>query len=240
MIKYFLGRDFMDSFQRLSLLIGEENLNKLKNTTILILGLGGVGSYATEALARCGVGKLILVDNDVVDKTNINRQLIALHSTIGLEKTEVTEQRIKDINPFCEVITYNEFITPENLENLFQEKIDYIIDAIDYLPTKKEIIRYCTKNNIPFISSMGTGNKLDPSKLCITELSKTSYDPIARILRKMVKEEKINKKIIVVCSTEISLKKIENVIPSISFVPSYAGLLCASYIVRKIIGEYHG
>ena len=229
----------MDSFQRLTLLIGENNLEKIKNTTVLVLGLGGVGSYAVEMLVRSGIGHLILVDNDVITQTNLNRQLIALNSNIGQLKTKAWEERIKEINPSCNIKTYQEFITPENLKELFVDKIDYVIDAIDYLPTKKEIIRYCTKNNIPFISSMGTGNKLDPTKLNITELSKTSYDPIARILRKMVKEEKINKKIYVVSSIENPKVKIDKTIPSSSFVPSYAGILCANFVIRKIIGDYH-
>ena len=230
----------MEQFQRFSLLIGKEKIEKLKNATVLVIGLGGVGSYATETLARSGIGNLILVDSDIVDITNLNRQLMTLHSNVGLKKTEVWKHRINDINPECRVKLYNQFITPENLKELFTSKIDYVIDAIDYLPTKKEIIRYCSKNDIPLISSMGTGNKLDPSKLCITELRKTSYDPIARILRKMVKEEKINKKIYVVCSTEIPKRKIEKIIPSSAFVPSSAGILCASYVVRKLIAEFHG
>ena len=227
----------MDRLDRLELQITKSNIKKIKNTTVLIIGLGGVGGYALEALARSGIGTLIIVDNDTIDITNLNRQIISLSSNIGYKKTDMWESRIKDINPNIEIIKINKFITKNNIEELFKEKIDYIIDACDTIETKKELIRQAIKRNIKIILSMGTGNKLDPSKLNIIDIRKTSYDPIAKILRKMVITEKINKKIPVVCSTEIPIKTNSNTISSNAFVPGVAGLLLASYIINDIIDK---
>jgi len=222
-----------NKFERLEKLIGKDNINVLKNKTILVLGVGGVGGYVVESLTRSGIGKLIIVDNDVVDETNLNRQIIALKSTIGLKKVDVLENRIKDINEECEVIKISEFITPDNIDVLFTEHIDYLVDACDYIDTKKSIIKECIKRNINFISSMGTAKKLDPSKLEITDIRKTYNDPLARILRKYIKDEKINKKIDVLSSTELP-RKTEG-LGSSAFVPSSAGLLISSYIIKKMI-----
>ena len=227
----------MDAWKRLELLIGNNALNQLQSKTVLIVGLGGVGGYALEALARSGIGTLILVDHDVIEETNINRQLIALHSTIGYQKVDAWKDRIKEINPNCKIITKNIFLTKENIQDTLSEKIDYIVDACDTISTKMELIRYSIKNNIKMISSMGMGNKLDPSKLSIMELHKTSYDPIAKVLRKMMREEHITSKVMTVSSTEQPLSKTNEVIASNAFVPAIAGLLCASYVVRDIIGE---
>lgn len=227
----------MEQLKRLELLVNSDNIKKIQNKTILILGLGGVGSYATESLVRSGINKIIIVDNDIVDITNLNRQLMSLHSNIGKYKVDIWEDRIKDINPNCEVIKIREFITKENIDILFKENIDYIVDACDYMETKKELIKKSLEKNIKLISSMGTGNKMDPTKLEITDLTKTSYDPIAKILRKFIKDERINKKIMVICSKEMPISINSKIIGSNSFVPATAGLLCASYIINDIIGD---
>ena len=221
-------------FQREELLIGNK-IDIIKSKTVLVLGLGGVGGYTVESLVRAGIGKIIIVDNDIIDISNLNRQVISLHSNIGMKKVDAWVSRIKDINPLCEVVKIDEFITPDNIDILFKNHIDYVVDACDTISTKKELIRKCLENKIKFISSMGTGNKFDPTKLEIIELRKTSYDPIAKILRKMVKDEKINSKIMVICSTEKPVKVKEKV-GSISYVPSVAGLLITSYVINDILG----
>lgn len=223
-------------FERLKILIGNK-IDLLNNKTVLILGVGGVGSYAVEALARSNIGMIIIVDNDKVDITNINRQLIALNSSIGKYKVDVLEERILDINPNCKVIKIREFITNESVDTLLKYKLDYVIDACDSILTKKELIRKCLIKNIKIISCMGMGNRFDPSKIEIIDISKTSYDPLARIIRKMINEEKIKNKLMVVCSHEKAVKTDTKVIGSTSFVPSVAGLMCASYVVNDIIKE---
>ena len=189
--------EFQHKFSRLEKLIGKENINILKNTSVLILGVGGVGGYVVESLARSGIGTLILVDFDIIDITNINRQIIALDSTIGLKKVDVLEKRIKDINENCQVIKVDKFIDKNNINELFKYKFDYLVDACDSVPTKEQVIIECLKRNINFISSMGTGNKFDPSKLEICDIRKTYNDPLAKIIRKFVKDSKINKKVTV-------------------------------------------
>lgn len=223
-------------FNRLELLIGDK-INILKEKTVLLIGIGGVGGYAFEALVRSGIGKIIIVDSDIIDITNLNRQIISLQSNIGLDKVEVAKKRAHDINPNCEVIAKKIHLTKDNTIDLFDTKIDYIVDACDTMEVKKELIRISINKDIKLISSMGTGNKLDPSKIEIIDLRKTSYDPIAKILRKMLKDEHINKKIMVVCSKEESIKTGSKTIGSISFVPATAGLLCASYVINDILGD---
>ncbi len=227
--------EFQHKFSRLEKLIGKEKINILKNTSVLILGVGGVGGYVVESLARSGIGTLILVDFDIIDITNINRQIIALDSTIGLKKVDVLEKRIKDINENCQVIKVDKFIDKNNINELFKYKFDYLVDACDSVPTKEQVIIECLKRNINFISSMGTGNKFDPSKLEICDIRKTYNDPLAKIIRKFVKDNKINKKVTVLSSTELPVKLHDKTPGSTSFVPPSAGLLIASYIVRKII-----
>ena len=222
-------------FSRLEKVIGKDNLNKLKNKSVLILGCGGVGGYTCEALARSGIGTLILVDFDKVDESNINRQIIALDSTIGKLKVDVWEERINDINKECKVIKLDKFIEPDNINELFNYEIDYLIDACDYIPTKKAIIKECLNRKIKFISSMGTGNKLDPSKLEIVDLRKTVNDPIARIMRKFIKDERITSKVTALSSTEVPIKTGETTPGSTAFVPSSAGLLIASYVVKELV-----
>lgn len=222
-------------FNRLEKIIGTEKLEKLNEKSVLILGCGGVGGYVVEALARSNIGTLIIVDFDTIDETNINRQITALDSTIGKKKVDVLEERIKSINNKCKIIKIDKFIDINNLELLFNYKIDFFVDACDTISTKKEVIKFCLKKEIDFITSMGTGNKLDPSKLEITDIRKTINDPLARILRKFIKEEKINNKITVLTSKELPIKTGERIPGSTAFVPSVGGLLIASYIVNRFI-----
>lgn len=226
----------MNQFERLELLI-HDKINDIYNKTVLILGLGGVGSYAVEALVRSGISNLIIVDNDTISLTNLNRQLMAYHTNIGNFKTDEIEKRILNINPNANITKITEFIDMNNINKLFEKNIDYVVDACDTLMVKLELIRICKRKNVKLISSMGTGNKMDPSKLKIMDIRKTSYDPIAKRIRKMVKDEKINGKVMVVCSDEKGNVKIEKEIPSNSFVPATAGLLCASYVINDIVGD---
>lgn len=222
-------------FDRLVKVVGEDNVALLSKKTVLVLGVGGVGGYVCEALARSGIGRVILVDFDIVDETNINRQIIALESTIGMKKVDVLEKRIKDINSGCEVIKIDKFIDAEEVVNLFEYEIDYFVDACDTMSTKKAVIRECIKRGVNFVSSMGTGNKLDPSKLEIIDVRKTINDPLARMIRKFVKDEKINKKVMVLSSSELPVKTGDRTPGSTAFVPGAAGLLIASYVVRQFI-----
>ena len=226
----------MNELSRLELLVGNENINKLKNSTVLVIGLGGVGGYATEALVRSGIGNIIIVDNDIIDVTNLNRQLIAHKENIGLYKTDEWEKRIKQINKSCNVTKITSFIDESNIDKLFERKIDYIIDACDTIETKFLLIKLSSKKNIKLISSMGTGNKFHPEKLKIEDISKTSYDPIARILRKKLKEDGFFKKVSVVFSEEAPIVNSSNIIGSNSYVPAAAGLLCASFVINSIVG----
>ncbi len=227
--------DKLHRFSRLSKVIGDEKVSDLEKKCVLVLGVGGVGGYTVEALARSGIGKLIIVDFDTIDESNINRQIIALESTIGLKKVDVLEKRIKDINETCEVIKIDKFINEDNFIELFDYDIDFFVDACDTVIVKKCVIKECLKRGINFISSMGTGNKLDPSKLEIVDIRKTVNDPLARIMRKFIKEEKINSKVMVLSSSEVPVKTGERTPGSTAFVPPSAGLLIASYIVRKFI-----
>ena len=222
-------------FSRLEKLIGEDKLTSLSKKSVLILGVGGVGGYVAESLARSGIGTLILVDFDTIDESNINRQIIALDSTIGLKKVDVLEKRIKEINNDINVIKIDKFIDNENYVLLFDYDIDYFVDACDTVSTKKSVIKYCLDNDINFITSMGTGNKFDPSKLEIVDIRKTVNDPLARIIRKFVKDLKTNKKVMVCTSSELPIKTGDRTPGSTAFVPSSAGLLIGSYIVRQFL-----
>ena len=226
-----------NKFIRTINLIGEDNFNKLKDKHILILGLGGVGGYSLEAIARSGINNITIVDFDRVDETNINRQIIANINNINEFKTDEWYKRIKSINPECNINVINTKIDLDNINVLFENDVDYIIDACDTIPVKKQLIIECINRNIKLISSMGMGNKLDPTKIKITTLDKTNNDKIAKILRKFVKDNKINKKIMVVSSDERVIKTDSKSINSISFVPSVAGLLLASYVINDIIKE---
>lgn len=226
----------MNQFERLELLI-KDKIKDIKEKNVLVIGLGGVGSYAVEALIRSGIENITIVDNDKVSLSNLNRQLMTYQYNIGEYKTDEIEKRILSINPKCKITKITKFVTLENINQLFNNKFDYILDACDTITVKLELIRISKKNNIKLISCMGTGNKMDPSRLKIMDIRKTSYDPIAKIIRKMVKDEKIKGKVMVVCSDETPYVKVNNVIPSNSFVPATAGLLCASFIINDIVGE---
>ncbi len=221
-------------FERVESLIGSDNLEKIKKKTVLVLGIGGVGGYVVESLVRCGISNIIIVDHDIVDETNLNRQIIALNSTIGKKKVDVMEERIKNINKECNVIKYDLFFDSNTKDEILNNKIDFIVDSCDSVNSKKLIIEEALKRKIDFISSMGTANKLDPTKLEITDIRKTVNDPLARIMRKFVKDSKIKDKVVVLSSTELP-KKNGTVLGSVSFVPSSAGLLITSYIINKII-----
>jgi len=222
-------------YERFIKLIGEEKFNILKNKTVLIIGIGGVGSYAYEAIIRSGINNIIIVDYDNVDITNLNRQIIALNNNIGLKKTQVAKERGLTINKDANITTYDILVDESNINNLFNQKIDYVIDACDDVKAKQLIIKKCLKEKIPFISSMGTANKFKPELLTITDLRKTSYDKLAKKLRKWVIDNNIKEKIPVVSSTE-EVKRIKG-LGSTSFVPATAGLFCASYIINIIIKE---
>jgi tRNA A37 threonylcarbamoyladenosine dehydratase len=224
-------------FERLELLIGKDNLNKIQSTKVLIVGVGGVGGECALSLVRSGIKSITIIDFDKVDISNINRQVVAFHSTIGKKKVDVLESIIKDINPECNVSKYDIYLDKNNIKEIFDnETPDFIIDCCDSKETKKEIIKESLNRNIRFISSMGTGCKMDPSKLEITDIRKTNNDPLARIFRKWIKDEKINKKIPVLCSTEVPVKS-GRAVASNSFVPNSAGLLISSYVIRKIIND---
>ncbi len=225
-------------FTRLEKIIGNQNLEKIKNTSVMIVGIGGVGGYVTEALVRSGIEKLIIIDHDFVDITNKNRQIIALDSTIGRKKVEVMKERILDINANCKVMSLDLFLDQNNTKDIISKyHPDYVIDACDTVTTKREIIMACLKFDIFLISSMGTGNKLDPSKLRIDDIRKTSNDPLAKVLRKWVNDQKIKGKIPVLWSNEVPIKIHDRVPGSTSFVPSSAGLKIAAYVINNIINK---
>ena len=220
---------------RLKKVIGEEGISKLKDQTILIIGLGGVGGAALECVVRMGINNIIIVDNDVVDITNLNRQIISLHSNIGENKVDVAKERILDINSNCNVVTINKFIDSSNILELFNYKLDYVIDCCDTVSTKILLIKECLERKIKIISSMGTGNKFHPELLEITELKKTSYDPLAKVIRNKFKYEK--RKIMVVCSKEKGISIGDRTPGSTSLVPNAAGILCASFVINDILKE---
>lgn len=224
----------MEEFSRLELLI-DKHLEDIKKKKVLIIGLGGVGGYALENLIRAGIENITIVDNDTIEKSNLNRQIIALNSNIGKYKTEAFKTRIMDINPHCKVKVINEFVDDTNIDKLFENKIDYLVDACDTVKTKELIIKNCLEKNIKFITCCGTGNKLNPELFEITTLAKTDYDPIAKRLRKYVKDNRLKGKIMVVSSKESGRIKGIKTIPSISFVPASAGILLASYVINDII-----
>ena len=220
-------------FSRTELLIGKDGIDKLQKSKIAVFGIGGVGSYVVEALARAGVGELILIDKDVVSESNINRQIIATHKTIGKPKVEVTKERILEINPNINILMYKEFFTPETI-GIIDETITYIVDCVDTVTAKIELVSRANQMNIPIISCMGTGNKLDPTKFEIADIYKTSVCPLAKVMRKELKNRGI-KKLKVLYSKEEPIKTLEKCVGSISFVPSVAGLIIAGEIVRDII-----
>ncbi|GLH64830.1 tRNA threonylcarbamoyladenosine dehydratase [Parageobacillus sp. G301] len=244
----------LHQFSRNELAIGKEGLEKLKNATVAVLGVGGVGSFAVEALARSGIGRLVLVDRDNVDITNINRQIHALLSTIGRPKVELMKERIADINPECEVIALQMFYTEETYEQFFSYDLDFVIDASDTIIYKVHLMKECLKRNIPIISSMGAANKMDPTRFRIADISKTHTDPIAKVIRAKLRKEGIRRGIPVVFSDEkpiiiredvrkvvgndqSPIRKAQMPPSSNAFVPSVAGLIMASYVVRELLKD---
>ena len=228
--------DFMEQFSRTERLIGKDNLLKLKNKNVIVFGLGGVGSYVAEALARCGIGKMTVVDKDTVDITNINRQLYALHSTVGKNKADVAKERILDINPQCQVTPIVKMYLPENSDEFNLEQYDYIVDAIDNVTAKIDLAIKSQELNIPMIASMGTGNKLDPTAFKIADIYKTDTCPLCRVMRRELKNRGV-KKLKVLYSSEIPKNDGERTPASISFVPSTAGLIIAGEVIKNLMNE---
>ncbi len=235
----------MDEFTRTRMLLGRTAMDKLKNARVAVFGVGGVGGYAVEALARSGVGSLVLIDNDKVSLSNINRQIIALHSSMGRYKTEVMRERILDINPKAQVEIYTCFFLPENADEFDFSSYDYVVDAVDTVTAKIEIIMRAKKENKPIISAMGAGNKLDASKFVVTDIYNTQMCPLAKVMRKELRSRGV-KELKVVYSTEQPIKpqleegketqEIRRITPgSIAYVPSTAGLLLAGEIIKDII-----
>lgn len=214
--------------------LGEAAIEKLKKCRVAVFGVGGVGSYAVEALARAGVGAIDLIDNDTFNVTNINRQMYATHKTIGQYKVDVACERILDINPECNVTAHKMFYLPENAENIDLSQYDYIVDAIDTVAAKVELAINADKCGIPIISSMGTGNKLHPEMFEVTDIYKTSVCPLAKVMRTRLKKEGI-KKLKVVYSKEEPIKNVDNIIGSVPFVPSVAGLIIAGEVIKDLI-----
>ena len=236
----------INEFSRTELLFGEDKLNILKKSRVAIFGVGGVGGYVAEALARSGVGTIDLVDNDVVSLTNINRQIIALHSTIGMPKVEVMAERIRDINPQAVVNVHNCFYTPETSGDFDFSKYDYVVDAIDTVAGKIELVMQAQSAKTPIICSMGAGNKLDPTAFEVVDIYKTSVCPLARVMRYELKKRGV-KKLKVVYSKEIPVTPFENeeaedssrrsAPGSVAFVPSVAGLVIASEVIKDLVGK---
>lgn len=232
-------------FTRTELLLGKEALEKLHGKKVAVFGIGGVGTFVVEGLVRAGVGKFVLIDHDVICITNINRQIHSMHSTIGRPKVEVMKERIKDINPNAEVETYQIMYNSDTAEDLLDFSYDYVVDAIDMVPSKIDLIERCYKKGIPIISSMGAGNKLDPTKVEVGDVYKTSVCPLAKVIRKELRKRNVDK-LKVVYSKEEPLKPqwdkvytgVNKKVPgSISFVPSVFGLVIASEVVKDLINR---
>lgn len=241
----------MEQFVRTEMLLGAETMEKLQNAHVAIFGVGGVGGYVAEALARSGVGKFDLIDNDTVALSNINRQIIATHSSVGKYKVDVMKERILDINPNAEVTVHKCFFLPENSGEFDFSKYTYIVDAIDTVTAKLELIVRADEVGVPIISSMGTGNKLDPTRLEVSDIYKTEVCPLARVMRTELKKRGI-KKLKVVYSKEQPIKRAKNnkeqitsentgrirdVPGSVAFVPSVAGLIIAGQVIKDIKGD---
>lgn len=245
----------LHQFSRTELAIGPEGLEVMKNSTVAVLGIGGVGSIAAEALARTGVGRIIMIDKDVVDITNVNRQIHALMTTVGQPKAELMRDRILQINPECDAIALRMFYTEETYEQLFEYPLDYVLDASDTISYKIHLIKQCLQRKIPLISSMGAANKMDPTRFQVADISKTSVDPMARVIRHKLRKEGIKKGVKVVFSTEEPIKPrvdvTQRIVPenapeirkaqqppaSNAFVPPVAGLIMVSVAVRDLLAK---
>ncbi|MFC5713514.1 ThiF family adenylyltransferase [Thalassorhabdus alkalitolerans] len=242
----------LHQFSRNELAIGQEGLELLKNKTVAVLGIGGVGSFAAEALVRSGVGRVVLVDKDNIDITNVNRQLHALLSTVGQPKVDVMKERLLDINPECDIVALKMFYTEETYEAFFEHGLDFVIDASDTISYKVHLMKECLTRDIPIISSMGAANKMDPTQLKVVDISETSYDPMARVIRRKLRKEGIYGGIDVVFSEESPIQIKEEVrkeiapekaeirkakIPpsSNAFVPSVAGLIATGHVMSRLL-----
>ena len=228
-------------FARTELLFGKEAIEMLHQACVIVFGVGGVGGYVVEVLARSGVGNICMVDNDTINPTNLNRQIIALHSTLGRLKIDAMEERIHDIYPACKVEKHAMFYLPENADSIDLAQYDYVVDCIDTVKAKLEIIRRCHRLNIPVISSMGAANKIDPTAFRVTDISKTDTDPLAKVLRKTLRKEGITH-FKVVCSNETPilppLDSVEGKVPaSNAFVPATAGLIIGGEVIKDIINN---
>lgn len=222
------------NLQRCEVLLGSKQLQKIKNSCILVFGVGGVGGYAVEMLVRSGVSKIILVDCDKVDETNINRQIIALNSTIGQSKVFAMQKRIADINPDCVVKPFEERVTKDNISKFFEEKVDFVVDAIDSLLDKVALIKYCKQNNINIVSALGAGNRHGVPNFEVCDIYKTQNDGLARKVRKLLKDEGILD-LAVVYTKDTPQKTENNIVGSIAYYPAMSGCMIASYVVNKII-----
>lgn len=243
----------LHQFSRTELAIGPEGLALMKGSTVAVLGIGGVGGIAAEALARTGVGRIVLVDKDVVDITNVNRQIHALTTTVGQPKAELMRDRIKLINPECDVVALRMFYTEETYLQFFEFPLDYVLDASDTISYKIHLIKQCLERKIPIISSMGAANKMDPTKFQVVDISKTHTDPLARVIRTKLRKEGIKRGVKVVFSTELPMKPREDVTKKIvpanapeirkakqppasnAFVPPVAGLIMVSVVVKDLL-----
>lgn len=229
-----------ERFSRAEMLLGADGMEKLNKARVLVFGVGGVGSYAVEALARAGVGEIGVVDSDVVAESNINRQLIALASTVGRKKSDVAAERISDINPDCRVTAYDAFLSAETVDGFELEKYDYVVDAIDTVKSKLLLIERCRALSVPIISCMGTGNKLDPSHFRVTDIYATSGCPLARVMRRELRKRGVDALKVVFSDEEPRGATVSdgsrNVPGSVSFVPPVAGMLLAGEVVRDIAG----
>ena len=233
-----------DQHSRTAALIGEEKLNQLLRSRVIVFGLGGVGSYAVEALARAGIGALTLVDGDTVALSNLNRQLYALHSTVGMKKTDVAAARVRDIAPDCAVTTLSDFVTPENADSFFVGRYDFCVDAIDDAKAKTAVAVKCAAEGIPLIAAMGTGKKLHSDGFRIADINQTEYCPLCRVMRRKYREAGL-KNVTVLYSPEAPAPAAYDITEdggktppsSISFIPSAAGLRIAEYVVNTLIGR---
>ncbi len=221
--------------ERTELLFGKETIESLHEKTVMVVGVGGVGSICVESLARTGIGHLILIDKDCVEESNINRQLVATLDTVGQIKVDALKERIKILNPNCLVDTYACFYDKDKNDEIFSQPIDFVIDCIDSISSKKDLMQACIERNIPFLSSMGMARRMDPTKLVVTEVEKTSYDPVAKQIRQWKRKNRIKNKIWVVCSTEpAGPVEAGKPLPSAMFVPASAGLLLASTCITRL------